>query len=60
MPTYEYRCMDCGKVWERTEHIAEHDDVTAHKAEPPVCPVCSGHRVEPVVSAFFAKTGRKS
>jgi putative FmdB family regulatory protein len=60
MPTYEYHCRDCEHTWERSEHIADHGEVTAHAAQPPVCPNCSGERAEPVLSAFFAKTGRKS
>ncbi|MCX8115677.1 MAG: zinc ribbon domain-containing protein, partial [Burkholderiaceae bacterium] len=25
MPTYQYRCEKCGEVFERVEHITEHD-----------------------------------
>lgn len=60
MPTYEYRCLDCGKMWERTEHIAEHEEVAVHASPAPRCPQCKSERVEPLVSAFFAKTARKS
>lgn len=60
MPNYEYRCLDCGKVWERTEHIAEHEEIVARGASPPSCPACGGERVEQEFSAFFAKTNRKS
>jgi len=60
MPTYEYRCMDCGEIWERTEHIAEHEEVAVHTIAPPHCPHCDSPRVEPAFSAFFAKTTRKS
>jgi putative FmdB family regulatory protein len=60
MPTYEYRCLDCHEVWERRENIAEHEDVTGQAAAPPPCPACKSDRVEPVISAFFAKTSRKS
>jgi putative FmdB family regulatory protein len=60
MPTYEYRCVDCGEVWERREHMEEHDEVTERAAAPPPCPECRSAQVEPVISAFFAKTSRKS
>lgn len=60
MPVYEYRCMDCGETWERTEHIEEHDEVAHHAVAPPPCPGCKGNRVEQVFSAFFAKTAKKS
>jgi predicted nucleic acid-binding Zn ribbon protein len=29
MPTYQYRCEECGKAFERTETISEHE-----KAKP--------------------------
>jgi putative FmdB family regulatory protein len=54
MPTYEYRCITCGKVFERQESMSEHGK------SPPICPQCQGKQVEPVFSAFFAKTSRKS
>lgn len=60
MPMYEYRCMECGEIWERTEHIEEHDEVAHHTAAPPRCPRCESARVEQVFSAFFAQTARKS
>ena len=25
MPTYEYRCQKCGHVFERNEHVADHE-----------------------------------
>ena len=54
MPTYEYRCEDCGETFERPEHIDEHAD--SH----PECPKCGSSRVQQVFSSFFAKTSRKS
>ena len=54
MPTYEYRCLDCGKTFEVVEHIEEHQQ--AHRP----CPECGGAHVEQVFSPFFAKTGKKS
>ena len=60
MPRYEYHCQDCDEVWEQTEHIADHEKVAQRDASSLACPRCSSHRVEPVLSAFFARTARKS
>jgi putative FmdB family regulatory protein len=54
MPTYEYRCKKCGKSFERSEHIAEHEK--SH----PLCPKCRSAQVEPVLADFYAKTSKKS
>lgn len=53
MPNYEYRCRDCGHVFEQVEHVAEHTG-------PHKCPKCESKNVEPVVSRFYAVTSRKS
>jgi putative FmdB family regulatory protein len=29
MPSYQYRCAECGKAFERTETISEHESKTA-------------------------------
>jgi putative FmdB family regulatory protein len=54
MPTYEFRCKKCGTVFERQEHIAEHEN--SH----PSCPNCKGDAVEPVLADFYAVTAKKS
>jgi putative FmdB family regulatory protein len=54
MPTYEYRCKQCGKTFERSEHVAEHEK--SH----PQCPKCHSTQVEPVLADFYAKTSKKS
>jgi putative FmdB family regulatory protein len=54
MPTYEYRCQKCGKVFDRQEHIAEHEK--SH----PSCPKCKSEAIQPVLADFFAKTSKKS
>jgi putative FmdB family regulatory protein len=54
MPTYQYRCVECGEVFERIEHISEHG-----KAKPR-CPRCESHKTEPQPATFFARTSRKS
>jgi len=53
MPTYEYRCKDCGHEFERVEHLNE------HQANHP-CPSCGSRNTEPLLAEFFAKTSRKS
>ena len=55
MPLYEYRCAACHATVTRQESIEEHG-----RTPPPACPKCGGGAVEPVLSAFFAKTVRKS
>lgn len=54
MPTYRYRCEDCGETFERTETIAE------HQAAKPNCPKCDGQKVVQVPTPFTAVTGKKS
>ncbi|MGH7477379.1 MAG: FmdB family zinc ribbon protein [Longimicrobiales bacterium] len=54
MPTYEYHCESCGETFDRTEHLSEHQD--AH----PRCPHCDSDNVRQVMSAFYAKTAKKS
>jgi putative FmdB family regulatory protein len=54
MPTYEYRCQKCGHVFERNEHVADHEK--SH----PKCSKCGSSQVEAVMATFYAKTSRKS
>ncbi len=54
MPTYLYHCQNCGKSFERTEHMAEHESVK-HR-----CPKCKSAKVAHSVAPFFARTGKKS
>jgi len=44
MPIYEFRCADCGHVFEELVFRASDQDDLA-------CPRCSGHAVERVLSA---------
>ena len=53
MPTYDYRCRECGHEFELVERMSEHQ--TPHK-----CPKCGSDKVEPVLTQFYAKTSRKS
>ena len=54
MPTYEYRCEDCGHEFVAVLTISEHD-----KGKPR-CPKCSSEKVQQAVSGVFVKTSRKS
>jgi putative FmdB family regulatory protein len=54
VPTYEYRCEDCGHEFATVLSISEHD-----KAKPP-CPKCSSEKVRQAVSSVFVKTSRKA
>ena len=54
MPTYEYRCGECGKQFTRLERISQHG------RKRPACPKCKSAKVSQVPSPFFAKTGKKS
>jgi putative FmdB family regulatory protein len=54
MPTYAYRCEQCGERFERSEHLAE------HTAAKPRCPKCGSDKVVSVLASFFAKTSKKS
>ena len=54
MPTYEYRCRDCKRVFDRVELLAEHGHAR------PECPKCKSKHVEQVLTPFFAKTAHKA
>lgn len=54
MPTYDYRCEDCGHEFELVLSISEHDKTT------PACPKCQSQRVQQTVTGFNVRTSRKS
>ena len=54
MPTYEYRCEDCGHEFVAVLTISEHD-----KGKPP-CAKCKSEKVEQKLSGVSVKTSRKS
>jgi putative FmdB family regulatory protein len=56
MPTYEYRCTDCGERFTRLESIQQHD----RQRPAPACPKCRSPDVERVLTPVFVKTIRKS
>lgn len=54
MPTYEYRCKNCGHEFAEVLRISEHDRYK------PRCPKCKSEKIQQLVSSFFAKTSNKS
>lgn len=54
MPTYEYRCANCGKRFSVVQSISKHG------TSRPKCPKCKSAKVSQELSAFFAKTAKKS
>jgi putative FmdB family regulatory protein len=54
MPTYVYRCAQCGDTFERIETISDHG------ATKPSCPKCGSDEVAGVPAPFVAMTGKKS
>jgi len=54
VPTYAYRCIKCGKVFERQEHVADHD------RSRPRCPKCHSSKVQSVPTSFYVKTSKKT
>lgn len=54
MPTYEYRCEECGHSFTVKMNMAEHGQVSV------ACPACKGTSVLPHYTTFYAKTSKKS
>ncbi|MGH9340295.1 MAG: FmdB family zinc ribbon protein [Acidobacteriota bacterium] len=54
MPTYQYRCEKCGKTFERTETISEHERTK------PQCPKCGSKKVSAVPGRVYVVTSKKS
>jgi putative FmdB family regulatory protein len=54
MPTYQYRCDKCGKKFERSETISEHETSKAN------CPKCGSKKVSQVPGNVFVVTSKKS
>jgi putative FmdB family regulatory protein len=54
MPTYQYRCVKCGEVFDHVEHLAEHETARL------TCPKCGSDAVQHQPTPFFAKTSKKS
>jgi len=53
MPTYEYKCLDCGKESVLSLTLKNHEGAVT-------CPSCSSQRMEQLMSSVMARTSRKS
>lgn len=51
MPIYEYRCLDCNRVFEELRKIADKDKIIA-------CPICSNTNTKLQFSAFGIAGGK--
>ncbi len=54
MPTYDYRCESCSKIFSMQMGMTEHDKGGI------ICPECKGTSIVQQYPPFFAKTSRKS
>ena len=54
MPTYSYHCEKCGKKFERTETMSEHE------AAQTKCPNCGSKKVSTVPGRVYVVTTKKS
>ena len=54
MPSDDFRCPSCKKQFSLRMPITERDRKQIK------CPKCASSKIEPVFSAFFAKTSRKA
>jgi putative FmdB family regulatory protein len=54
MPTYAYRCEQCGDTFEGIETISEPETAK------PQCPKCGSDMVARIPTPFTAVTGKKS
>jgi putative FmdB family regulatory protein len=57
MPTYEFRCEKCKKVFEEIWSLAEYDKRIKEKRK---CPRCASTRVVRSLSLVQVKTSKKS
>ena len=54
VPTYQYRCNECGKSFERTETITEHEAAKVR------CPKCNSKKVTQVPGRVHVVTSKKA
>lgn len=52
MPMYEYECTACGKRFDITLSITEHEKL--HDS-PPRCPACKSAMTRQLMSSFYCK-----
>ena len=56
MAIYEFECGTCGKRFDVTMGISEHDRL---KDQPPACPECGNRETRQLVSSFSCKAPSK-
>jgi putative FmdB family regulatory protein len=54
MPTYDFQCEKCNHEFSRVQSIS------GHEKQKVTCPKCKGKKVKQLMTAFTAKTSRKS
>jgi len=57
MPTYEFRCEKCRKIFEQHWSLSEYDRKLKAKQK---CPSCGSTRVVKTISMVQVKTAKKS
>jgi putative FmdB family regulatory protein len=57
MPTYEFRCEKCDKIFEQIWSLAEYDKRIKEKNK---CPACGSTKVARAISVVQVKTSKKS
>jgi putative FmdB family regulatory protein len=57
MPTYEFHCQKCDKIFEQIWSLSEYDKRIKQKNK---CPHCSSTRVVKALSVVQVKTSKKS
>ena len=56
MATYEFECRTCGKQFDVTMAMSEHDKL---KEQPPACPECGKSETRQLASSFSCKAPSK-
>ena len=56
MAVYEFECQSCGKRFEISVAITEHDRL---KNRPPACPKCGKRKTRQLASTFSCKAPSK-
>jgi putative FmdB family regulatory protein len=57
MPTYEFRCQKCNKIFEQVWALSEYDKRIKEKQK---CPKCGSVKTTKTVSVIQVKTSKKS
>lgn len=55
MPDYDFKCVDCGHIFEKHLSVEEHDKMRGVQ-----CPKCNSNNVKPLIGVGGVITSRKS